>query len=509
MPKKFFLIDAHSHCYRAYYAIPQLSAPDGRPTNAVLGFTNILFKILREQQPDHIAAAFDSKGPSFRHEQYEEYKANRKAMPDDLSLQIEIIKQIVEACNIPMIAKPGFEADDIIGTLARQGAKKNIDVYIATSDKDALQLLGEHVFRFDASNGAVYSASDLHRDKGIEPEQMIDMLALAGDASDNVPGVEGIGEKTALQLIHEFGTLDNVLANIDKVSGKKRKERLARDADQARLSRNLVTINTQVDLDIGVDECERQEPDAERLMKIFRELDFKKYVADLSKDAGAAVRKDRNYHLVDTKEKLDAFVRKLKGAKEFSFDLETTSARPMQAKIVGFSFSWQDDEAYYLPLLAPTGAGEQESRGAGESPVPSPVHLFTSSPVHQGGKVLPEEEVLATLKPILEDETIGKVGQNLKYDSLVLRNAGVRLNGITFDTMLAAYLLDPGRRRNNIVDLAMDYLGEGKIRTVELLGKGKKQTTMDKVPLDLVCTYACEDADVAFTRSNKTPLNSS
>jgi len=468
MPKKLFLIDAHSHCYRAYYAIPQLSAPDGRPTNAVLGFTNILFKILREQQPDHIAVAFDSKGPLFRHEQYEKYKANRKAMPDDLSLQIEVIKQIVEACNIPMIAKPGFEADDIIGTLARQGAEKNIDVYIATSDKDALQLLGEHVFRFDASNGAVYSASDLRRDKGIEPEQMIDMLALAGDASDNVPGVEGIGEKTALQLIHEFGTLDNVLANIDKVSGKKRKERLARDTDQARLSRDLVTINTQVDLDIGVDECERQEPDAERLMKIFRELDFKKYVADLSKDTAAAVRKDRNYHLVDTKEKLDAFVRELKGAKEFSFDLETTSARPMQAKIVGFSFSWHDDEAYYLPLLSPAG------------------------------KVLPEEEVFPTLKPILEDESIGKVGQNLKYDSLVLRNAGVRLNGITFDTMLAAYLLDPGRRRNNIVDLAMDYLGEGKIRTVELLGKGKKQTTMDKVPLDLVCTYACEDADVAW-----------
>jgi len=468
MPKKFFLIDAHSHCYRAYYAIPRLSAPDGRPTNAVLGFTNILFKILREQQPDYIAVAFDSEGPSFRHEHYEEYKANRKAMPDDLSLQIEIIKQIVQACNIPTVAKPGFEADDIIGTLARRGAEKNIDIYIATSDKDALQLLNEHVFRFDASDGAVYSAEDLRRDKGIEPHQVIDMLALAGDASDNVPGVEGIGEKTALQLIRQFGTLDNVLANIDKVSGKKRKERLARDADKARLSRDLVTIDTQVDLEIGIEECKRRESDTERLIKIFRELDFKKHAAELSRDAAAAPRKDRAYHLVDTKEKLEAFVGELREVKEFSFDLESTSTRPMQAKIVGFSFSWRDREAYYLPLLAPAG------------------------------KVLPEEEVLAALKPILEDKSVGKVGQNLKYDSLVLRNAGVRLNGITFDTMLAAYLLDPGRRRNNIVDLAMDYLGEGKIRTVELLGKGKKQITMDKAPLDLVCTYACEDADVAW-----------
>ena len=467
MSKTFFLIDGHSHCYRAYYAIPPLSAPDGTPTNAVLGFTNILFKILREQQPEYVAVAFDSREPSFRHEAYEEYKANRKAMPDDLIPQIEIIKKIVEACNIPMIAKPGYEADDIIGTLARQAAEEGIDVFIATSDKDMLQLLNEHVFRFDASDGAVYSAEDLRSEKGIEPEQMIDVLALAGDSSDNVPGVEGIGEKTALQLVGEWKTVDGVLANIDNISGKKRKERLARDADQARLSRDLVTIDTHVDLEIAVDACKREEYDAPHLLEIFRELNFKKYVAELSKDTTSAP-EDRDYHLIDTKEKFDEFLAELKKVKEFSFDLETTSTRPMQARIVGFSFSWQDHQAHYLPLLGPMG------------------------------EVLPEADVLAALKPILEDESIGKVGQNLKYDSLVLRNVGVRLNGITFDTMLAAYLLDPGRRRNNIVDLAMDHLAETKIPTVELLGKGKKQVTMNMVDLDLVCRYACEDADVAW-----------
>ncbi|NQT20514.1 MAG: DNA polymerase I, partial [Planctomycetes bacterium] len=467
MSKKFFLIDGHSHCYRAYYAIPPLSAPDGRPTNAVLGFTNILFKVLREQQPDYIAVAFDSKEPTFRHEAYEQYKANRKAMPDDLSTQIEVIKQIVQACNIRIIAKPGYEADDIIGTLAREAAADGINVFMATSDKDMLQLLDEHIFRFDASSGAIYSAETLRSEKGIEPGQMIDVLALAGDTSDNVPGVEGIGEKTALQLVKQWGTLDAVLANIDNISGKKRKERLERDADKARLSRDLVTIDTHTKLGVDVDACERQEYDAARLAEIFRELDFKKHVAELSKDI-TSVPEDRDYHLVDTTEKLDTFLAGLKKVKEFSFDLESTSTRPMEARIVGFSFSWQDHQAYYLPLTGPMGP------------------------------VLPGAEVIAALKPILEDESIGKVGQNLKYDSLVLRNAGVRLNGITFDTMLAAYLLDPGRRRNNIVDLAMDHLAEGKIRTVELLGKGKKQITMDMADLDLVCRYACEDADVAW-----------
>jgi len=467
MSKTFYLIDGHSHCYRAFYALPPLSAPDGTPTNAVLGFTNILFKILREQKPDYVAVAFDSKEKSFRHEKFEDYKANRKAMPDELSRQIEIIKEVVEACNIPMIAKPGFEADDILGTLARQASEQGLDVYLVTNDKDVLQLLGDHVFRFDATNGKVYGVEDLRNSKGIEPEQVVDVLALSGDSSDNVPGVEGIGEKTAIQLVTQWGNLDNVLANIDKISGKKRKERLERDADKARLSRELVTIDTAVELDVTVEDCAAGPPDNERLLSIFRNLDFKKHAAEI---AAEAVKKpsDARYHLVDTPDKFDEFLALLRKAAEFSFDLESTSTRPMEAEIVGLSFSWNDHEAYYVPLAGPSG------------------------------EVLPADSVLTALKPILEDESVGKVGQNLKYDTLVLRNAGIELRGITFDTMIAAYLLDPGRRRNNIVDLAMDYLGESKIRTAELLGTGKKQITMNLVDLDVVCRYACEDADVAW-----------
>ena len=469
MPKKFFLIDGHSHSYRAYYALPPLSAPDGRPTNAVLGFVNILFKILREEKPDYVAVAFDCKERSFRHAAYAEYKANRKEMPEDLQLQMEIIKQIVEACSIPIVMKPGFEADDVIGTLAVRAAAKEIDVYIATNDKDSLQLLGGHVRRYD-SQGKVYTAGDLRTEKGIEASQVIEMMALSGDTSDNVPGVEGIGEKTALQLIQQFGTLENVLANIDKISGPKRKERLARDADTARLSKMLVTIDTNLELDVDIDDCVRHEYDVPRLIKIFRELDFKKHAAELAKGVETAPvsLEGRDYHLVDTPEKLADFLAKLRQQTEFAFDLESTSPNPMDAQIVGCSFSWKEREGYYLAMRGPNG------------------------------NLLPLKETLETLKPILEDEKAGKLGQNLKYDTLVLRNAGIRLRGITFDTMIAAYLLDPGRLRNNLGELVMDFLGEQKTRITQLIGKGKDQLSMDLVDPRTVCAYACEDADMVW-----------
>ena len=470
MPIKFFLIDGHSHCYRAYYALPPLTAPDGRPTGAVVGFTNILFKILREQNPDYVAVAFDSREVSFRHNQYAEYKANRKVMPDDLALQIDTIKEIVEACNIPIIAKPGFEADDIIGTLAMQAAQKGIDVYIATNDKDSLQLLDGHVRRFDAATGRVYTSADLMTEKGITPAEVTDVMALSGDTSDNVPGVEGIGEKTALQLIKQWGSLENVLANIDKITGEKRRERLARDAELARLSKTLVTIDMQVPLDTTVEDCKRRPMNTSRLLQLFRELDFKKHAADIAKEVqtAAPAATDGDYHLVNTPELFEAFLAELKQAPEFAFDLESTSVRPLEAEIVGFSFSWKEHQAWYLPI-----------RGL-------------------GGSLLPQKETLAALKPILENEKTGKTGQNLKYDGLVLRRAGISLNGIAFDTLLAAYLLDPGRLRNNLAELALDFLGESKTRISELIGKGKKEISMDFVDVGSVCRYACEDADTAW-----------
>ncbi|MFH1731151.1 MAG: 5'-3' exonuclease H3TH domain-containing protein, partial [Planctomycetota bacterium] len=261
MTKKLFLIDGHAHCYKAFYAIPHLSSPDGRPTNAVYGFTGMLLKVLREQKPDYIAAVFDTPAPTFRHERFAEYKAQRKPMPDDLRPQIDLIKEVVEAANVTMLAVPGYEADDVIGTLAKRASAEGIDVYIATGDKDAQQLLDEHVRLFDTKLGKEYTADDLAEEKGIRADQVVDMMALSGDTSDNVPGIRGIGPKTALKLIQDYDSLENVFDHIDELSGKTLKKRLSEGGELAETSRKLVTLDTNVPLDIGPADCVVREPD--------------------------------------------------------------------------------------------------------------------------------------------------------------------------------------------------------------------------------------------------------
>ena len=488
MTKKLFLIDGHAHCYKAFYAIPHLSSPDGRPTNAVYGFTGMLLKVLKEQKPDYIAAVFDTPAPTFRHEQFAEYKAQRKPMPDDLRPQIDLIKEVVEAANVTMLAVPGYEADDVIGTLAKRASAEGIDVYIATGDKDALQLLDEHVRLFDTKLGKEYTADDLAEEKGIRPDQVVDMMALSGDTSDNVPGIRGIGPKTALKLIQDYDSLENVFDHVDEVSGKTLKRRLAEGGELAETSRKLVMLDTNVPLDVGPADCAVREPDDERLQKLFAELGFKRFLKDLGAEApviehgqdgrataGAEAapaeqkivgRGEVKYQTVDDEGALKALAAELAAQERISIDLETTSLAPMKAGIVGFSFAWKTHEAYYVPVAGPLGS-----------------------------KTIPLAKAFEHLRPVIESAAPAKIGQNIKYDYVVLRNAGVRMRGVAFDTMVAAYLLDPERRRYNLDDLALGHLGFRKIPTSDLIGKGRNQITMDRIEVAKVAEYACEDAD--------------
>ena len=484
MNKKLFLIDAHSHCYKAFYAIQHLTSPDGRPTNAAYGFTGMLLKVLREQKPDYLAVVFDAPGPTFRHEEYAEYKAQRKPMPDELQPQIPLIKEILDAANVTTFSIPGYEADDIIGTLSKSASAEGINTYIATGDKDALQLLDEHVRVYDTKLGKEYTVKDLLIDKGIRPEQVVEMMALSGDTSDNVPGIRGVGPKTALKLIQQYGTLDGVLEHAQEVSGKALKSRLAEGAEVARVSHKLVTIDTDVPLEIGIDDCKVREPDNARLKELFGALGFKKYLSDLEKQGTAAEkapapkeqaepqepkdagRGEVKYHTVDTEKALKFLAGRLAKQKQICIDLETTSREPMSAKIVGLSFAWTEREAFYVPVAGPLGS-----------------------------TTIPLETALRYLRPVLEAASPAKIGQNIKYDTIVLLNAGVRMGGIAFDSMVAAYLLDPDRRRYNLDDLALGHLGFRKIATADLIGKGRNEITMDRVEVEKVAEYACEDAD--------------
>ncbi len=468
MPDTLYVIDGHLHIYQAFYAIrsAHLTAPDGQPVNAVYGFTLMLRKILR-RKPTYIAVAFDSRAPTFRHRQFKDYKAHRPPMPEELSQQIPLIREIIQAHNIPIIEKPGYEADDLIGALAKRGSEQGLDTVILTRDKDVLQLLDEHVTIYDNKKDALINVETLRREKGISPEQVVEYLALAGDATDNVPGVPGIGEKTALALIQEFGSLEGVLSHIDKVSGTKRRENLKEFAEQARLSKRLTVLDTDAPVEPDLEELRYQGENREELLAIFKRLAFQtflKQMVDESLEEASA-----EYHLVNEAEAFKELVAQLGKLSGFAFDVETTSTFPMEAQLVGLSFAWQPGEAFYVPVRAP-----------------------------KGEHTLPPDEVLASLKPILENSKIEKWGQNLKYDMLVLRNQGVCVEGVTFDTMLASWLLAPDRRRHNLDNLAADFLSYRTIPITDLLGTGKQQKQMDEVPTATVAPYAGEDAEVSL-----------
>ena len=473
MPERFFILDGHSHCYQAYYAITaKLTTPDGKPANAVYGFTRMLQKLLREHHPEYVVVVFDTKYATHRHNSYAEYKANRKPTPDELQAQIPLIYKVVRAYNIPIYAARGYEADDIISALVKKLSEKNVEIIIATSDKDMEQLLSPQVKILNAKKGVMIDQETLYREKGIRPEQVVDVLSLSGDSSDNVPGVPGIGNKTALELIQKWGSLESVLSSIDQISGKKRQENLRVFSDQARLSQKLVKLYSEIPIPIDMNACKLDTTENTKLKKLFREFGFNTLLADM---VATAKTEETQYHLINTGEKFHEFLEQLKNQKVFSIDLETTNVKPLKAQIVGISFSWQAKEAYYLPLMTPNGIE----------------HLDANT-------------VLPKIRTVLEDENIKKIGQNIKYDLLVLRNNNIHLQGIAFDSMIASYLLNPVKRNHNLDDIALEYLSYKTIATSELIGSGKEQITMDRVAVDKVCQYACQDADVAYRLANIT-----
>jgi len=466
MAPKFFVVDGHAHCYKAYYALRNLTSPEGQPVNMVYGFTAMLRKILRDYRPDLLAAAFDMAAPTFRHEIYSEYKANRKPPPDDFSRQMPLVYEVLEAFDIPVFQKEGYEADDILGTLARLAAEAGLETYLLTSDKDAQQLLGPRVFMLDPSKDKVLSAEKLLEQKGIRPDQVVDMMALSGDSSDNIPGIPKVGPQTALRLIREYGDLEGVLQAAPDMKKSKLRDNLIERAADARLSHRLATIKTDLDVELDLEACRVSEDDESALRPLYERLGFRQFLSDMD---SAPTQEKKSYHLVDSPTALKKFVRTLAKQKRFSVDLETTSARPRDAEMVGLAFSWKEAEGYYLPVRGPEGA-----------------------------QVLDLEKTLESLREALERPDVGKVGQNLKYDALVFRTHGIHLQGIDFDTMIAAYVLEPERRHFGLNDLALSLLDYRCIPISDLIGKGRKQITMDQVPVERVCEYACEDADIAW-----------
>ncbi len=468
--KKLFLIDGNSYCYRAYYAIKELRNSKGQPTNAVYGFILMLKKLLNNENPDYLAIAFDLKGPTFRHKKFKEYKIKRKPMPDDLVLQLSLIKEIVSAYNVPIFEKESFEADDILATIAKKVSEKGIEVYIVTGDKDALQLVDENIKVYSThKEGLVYDKEAVRkRFSNLEPENIIDLMALVGDASDNIPGVRGVGEKTAIDLIKKFHDIDNLYNNLDEIESESRRNILAEGEESARMSKELATVDTSVPMEIEIDSMRVTQPDLEKLRQIFKELEFKNLAKEISSD-DSSIRREACYKTIVKEKDFDFFIKELQKQKEFVLDFETTSEKPLEAMPVGVSFCWEEGQAYYLALGS---------------------RLKTEG--------IDIEYALKTLKPILEDEKIKKTGQNIKYEKLVLAQHGIELKGIDFDTMVASYLLNPSKLNHNLDDLAFEYLDHKMISMDDILGTGKKKITMDRVPVEEISEYSCEDSDATL-----------
>ena len=490
MSKTLYIIDGHAHIYAAYYAPmrQQLTSPSGEPTKATYIFTNTLMGLIQRRKPDMLVVAMDSKAPTFRSEIYTEYKAHRPPMPEDMPAQIGRIEQILEAMRISMLRIDGFEADDIIGTLAKKAAADGHDCFICSKDKDILQLLGEHVCAFDIKTDTVFDVPAMVEKMGVRPEQFIDCLALQGDTSDNVPGVPDVGPKTALDWIQKYGSLENLYEHVDEIKGK-RGDNLRKFKDNAFLSKTLVTIDCNVPVEIDYDAFKAKEPDKAGLAKIFTELGFSRLLSQLGLAAASSVPAAKavdtvpdfipiniesaktvthDYQLIDTPEKFDEFFSELSKQKMFAIDTETTSVVPMRAGLVGVNFSWQKHKGFYLPFKGPLGS-----------------------------KYLDIDKIRPKLAPILADAKIKKIGQNIKYDMLVLVNAQMPLKGVYFDTMVASYCLDPARS-HSMDNMAVDFLGYECIPITSLIGKGKNQLTFDMVDTAIACEYAAEDADITW-----------
>ncbi|MHC4884923.1 MAG: DNA polymerase I [Planctomycetota bacterium] len=467
MAKTLFLLDGHAQIYRAYYALESMRSADGKPSGAIYGFTRTLREILSVHKPDYIAAVFDTPAPTFRKELYPDYKANRKPPPEELIGQIEPIQDIVRAHRIPIYAKEGFEADDVIGTLCRQAREAHLEVVIVSGDKDLAQLLEEGVRLYDPRKDSTTTPEIFTKKKRITPRQLPDIMGLWGDSSDNIPGVPGIGEKIATDLILKYETLESLLEHAEEIKGK-RGQAIVDNRESALLSRELATIDTEVEVELDLTACERQEADEAALLPLFESYSFSSLIRELTATAVHEEDEERIYHLVDDAPAFSDFMNQLLGQSRIAFDVETTSTDPLRAELVGMSFSWEPRTGWYLPFKAP-----------------------------EGEPTLPQE-LLRKVASVLEDPKVEKTGHNIKYDALVMLRNDIALQGIRFDSMLASHLTAGHIRGHSMDACAERLLHLRPTPIVDLIGKGKKQVTMDQVPLEQVCPYAAEDADISL-----------
>ena len=465
--KTLFLIDGSSYIYRAYHGIRSLSTRSGFPTNAIFGFANMVLKVLRDHNPTYVAMVLDAPGPTFRHEIYPQYKATRPPMPEDLVVQMPRIDDLIAAFKLPAIRMPGVEADDIIATLAHMYAGKVDKVVIVSSDKDLMQLVGDKVVMLDTMKDRWVDEKAVVEKFGVEPSRVVHVQALMGDSSDNIPGLPGVGPKTAGKLIARFGSIEELLASSEEVGGKIG-EKLPEQVEDLRTSLSLVTLKDDVPVDHTLDDLAVSGLDTQAVRDLFEELEFVKLVNQL---APRKVLGREGYRTVTTEDQILDLAANLKGVERFALDTETDSRDPMRASLVGISFSWAEGEAAYIPLD----------------------HSYLGAPAQLAG-----ESVRNKLGSILADPNKGKIGQNIKYDLKVLERAGFTVRGISFDTMIASWLDSPDRRSHGLDEIASELFGHTMISYKELTKRGREQVSMVEVPVDEASTYSCEDADVTF-----------
>ena len=480
--KRLFIIDGYATLYRAHYALIRnpLTNSAGTPTSAIFGFANQIFQLIEEEKPDYLVAAFDSKGKNFRHELFSDYKANRSEMPEEIQTQLPYLWTLLKGMNIPVLRVQGVEADDIIGTVAKQCNDKDLQCNIVSGDKDFMQLINDDTYLYAPQarkrEKEIFDSNKVIEKWGVGPKNIIDLLGLMGDSSDNVPGVQGVGPKTAMKLIKEYGSIQNIYDNIDTIKNEKMRDKLLSNKDNAILSKQLVTILTDVNIESSLEDFKLREMNFTKMEEIFKELEF----TGLLKKIGSSevlekksVERKKDYKNILTTDQLFEFTEAIEQGKWLSVDLETTSINPMLAEIVGFSFSMKKNTGYYIPIQF---KDKEEN-------------LFGNNDL---------EEVIRILKPFLEDENIPKTGQNIKYDALILKRFGVELQGVEFDTMIAAHLLNPNARSYKLDNLSLAHLNYKMVPIKDLIGTGKNQITMDQVTLEDISFYAAEDADVVI-----------
>jgi DNA polymerase-1 len=489
-PKRIVLIDGHALIHRAYHALPAMSTKSGELTNAVYGFTMILLKVLKDLAPNYVAVAMDLPGKTFRHDQYPEYKATRKKADDGLIIQFDRVRDVIKTLNIPIYEKIGYEADDVIGSVASKLKKDNNEIFIVTGDLDELQLVDKNVKVYTMRRGftdtVVYDPESMHEKYGLTPDEFIEYKALRGDPSDNIPGVSGIGEKTAKDLIEKYKNIENIYQNLYEIKPAI-VQKLEAGKEKAFLSRTLSRIVTDLPIEIDLAECVTHEFDRVKVSELFRELEFKSLLAKLptapinqatlfdeeeEKPKSREHFTARNYKTITIEEDLNELVKTLSQQKLIAIDTETNSLNEIEAKLVGISVCYKEGEAYYIPIA------------------------------HERGEQLSLKVIQESLGPIFKDKNIFKIGQNIKYDYVVLKNAGIEVTPIMFDTMVGAYLINPNARAQSLNELAFMELGIEMVSISELIGKGKDQITFDKVEIEKASLYAAEDADITLRLYN-------